>query len=61
MDVIIQHIENTFILKGHGWLRVLVTAGPTRESIDPVRLLPITLLVRWDMQLQKLVLREEPL
>ena len=32
-------------------LRVLVTAGPTREALDPVRYNPIVLLVRWGMRL----------
>jgi len=38
VDVIIQHIEkHLYPSKDMDGLRVLVTAGPTRESIDPVR------------------------
>ena len=38
VDVIIQHIEkHLYSSKDMEGIRVLVTAGPTRESIDPVR------------------------
>ena len=35
--------------------RVLVTAGPTQESIDPVRFITNHSTGRWDMRLQKCV------
>ena len=53
-DVLLSYIEREIAkekdLKGK---KILVTAGPTRESIDPVRYIPIILPERWDMPLQK--------
>lgn len=54
-EVLFQHILRMIAFdKDLAGKKVLVTAGPTQEAIDPVRYITIILPGKWVMPLQKM-------